>query len=81
MAPGRRQSADGRPSPLTSIKRTQRSEEIRRQIENAISRPQIGQREESLLPSAILAVREEPGDEVVAIGNRREERSNVSLFA
>jgi len=36
MAPSRRQAADGRPSPLTTIKRTQRSEEIRRQIEGAI---------------------------------------------
>lgn len=43
MAPGRRSPREGgRPNPLTTIKRTQRSEQIRRQIEDAIRSGDFG---------------------------------------
>jgi hypothetical protein len=52
-----------------------------RQIEHMIRRRDIREPDQATLPSAVLSVRQEAGNEVVAVGDRRKEIANVTLFA
>src|SRR5207249_233748 len=52
-----------------------------REIEDTIARRQRRERDESFLPAPIHSTGQEDRDEVVAIGDRREQRSNVALLA
>jgi len=52
-----------------------------REIENAIRAANPRQPHQPSLPPPVLAVRQELRDEVVAIGDRREQPADVALFA
>ena len=51
-----------------------------REIEDAVIMAERGQRHQAIFPFPIAAVREDGGNEVVAIRDRREHPANVALF-
>ena len=52
-----------------------------RQIERASARGGAASSTQSPLPAPILPVREDDGDQIVPIGDRREQRSDVAALA
>src|SRR6185295_3478629 len=52
-----------------------------RQVERASAGRWRGQIDDTPLPAPVLAVRQHDGNEVVALGDRREERAHVAALA
>src|SRR5688572_8221402 len=51
------------------------------EIEDAIALSQLREPNQHPLPAAVLPIREEPGDEVVAVGDRGKESTDVAALA
>ena len=78
--PERQIQADGT-SGVVSKRFEQNVARSAREIENAIRAANLRQPHQPSLPPPVLAERQELRDEVVPIGDRREQPADVALFA